>query len=324
MRRLISTERLTIAPDRSRRRIRGGEPDGLLRLQQAAGNAAVSGLLSLQRQVDPSEGQLTLPDLVGDPELEKAFRNDPVLRRDKRPVPERTGVNKVQRALQRLGYKMPKSTTRGGEPDGKFGQETESVIWRFQTDQHLHFKDGRVGHETLSKLQELLTPGGPKPIATGKQAGVDPFTVKWFRDPFEGMDEAVRGHDGRIRLEYAATFKDDATHDPAMAEFRQSIKLRVVINGKVTRDLDVADDGYGHRDGTIQRDETYTASGYTGRDRPGVIPLDDTDDVLIEFTVTNTIIDLALGGAVIAQRGPHTATIKGRHPRTFEGVPFES
>ena len=39
------------------------------------------------------------------------------------------------------------------------------------------------------------------------------------------------------------------------------------------------------------------------------------------FTAEQMIIDTSDGNKVIKQRGPHTATIKGKHERTFDGVP---
>jgi hypothetical protein len=304
------------APGRTRR----PEHDAILALQRAAGNTAVTELLGdplpvVQRQVAQTGGGLTLPEFVGDVELANAFRNDPPIRRQT-PDEKSPAVFKVQKALKEVGFRMRASTLPTGEPDGIFGKETEATVLRFQVQHNLKDRDGRVGHDTLTKLQELLTPAGPKPFSLGKQAGVESFVVRWSEDPDI--------HEGSINLEYSATFQDDLQHDPRLAEFRQAIHLRVVVGGRVVVDDNRPDDGYGHRDGSFgPRNETYTATGYTGRDHPGFRPIQPDEDVLIEFTVTNTIIDLALGGAVIAQRGPHTATIKGRHPRAHEGVPFE-
>ncbi len=39
------------------------------------------------------------------------------------------------------------------------------------------------------------------------------------------------------------------------------------------------------------------------------------------FTVEQMIIDTSDGNKVIEKRGPHTATIKGKHPRVYGNVP---
>jgi hypothetical protein len=64
------------------------------------------------------------------------------------------GVRDLQRAFLDLGYEMPLSIRRG-QPDGIFGQETESVVKRFQLDQALE-ADGVAGRLTLSRLDDIF------------------------------------------------------------------------------------------------------------------------------------------------------------------------
>lgn len=66
------------------------------------------------------------------------------------------GVSILQGALIDLGYGMPISTRKKGEPDGIYGDETYGVVLRFQGDQKLHGKDGLAGRETIGRLDHLL------------------------------------------------------------------------------------------------------------------------------------------------------------------------
>ncbi|RDJ24957.1 hypothetical protein DWF00_17250 [Bosea caraganae] len=65
----------------------------------------------------------------------------------------------VQQAFIDLGLAMA-ITTKKGAPDGIFGGETESRVWQFQARTGLT-KDGVIGRETMTKLDELLPTNDP-------------------------------------------------------------------------------------------------------------------------------------------------------------------
>jgi peptidoglycan hydrolase-like protein with peptidoglycan-binding domain len=66
------------------------------------------------------------------------------------------GVTMLQSALIDIGFKMPKSTIKNkGYPDGKYGNETKSVVEKFQVKYSLS-KDGVAGHHTILKLDSLM------------------------------------------------------------------------------------------------------------------------------------------------------------------------
>jgi hypothetical protein len=95
-----------------------------------------------------------------DARLQAAFDNNPPLRMGE------TGpaVKKLQQALIDLGLIMPKST-KSGEPDGIYGQETSTVVKGFQWRQGI-VKDGVVGRQTMGELDGLFSgqsPPGTRP-----------------------------------------------------------------------------------------------------------------------------------------------------------------
>ncbi len=75
-------------------------------------------------------------------------------------------VRVLQSALLRLGQPLPVSTARTGQPDGIFGQETDSAVRNFQRQALPQEKpDGIVGPKTLGALDAKLV--GSKPPAGG-------------------------------------------------------------------------------------------------------------------------------------------------------------
>jgi peptidoglycan hydrolase-like protein with peptidoglycan-binding domain len=308
----------------------------LLSLQRTIGNAAVSALL--QRQAAPPEfppPTLSLPDFVGLGRLETAARNDPPVRRDRDP--RGPAVYAIQKVLIKNGIDMPGSTRPKAkpppgpvnlgdaaftdlskDPDGIFGQETFNAVTAFQTKHQLHFKDGRVGPETLTKMEEV-TPRVPQKInppgAGGKVAGVESFTVKYDKDTVPG----------RVAIQMDATFKDDATHDPAKAEVQQFVSSRartVKPDGKVTADTGERpfhDDNY-HRGS--DRKQTYSGATFTALDQAGFSSLSADENLDFRFTAEQRVVDLESGN-ILASRGPHTVTVKGPPPCTYKGAPLE-
>ncbi len=67
----------------------------------------------------------------------------------------------LQAALIMRHYKLPITLAKGnGTPDGVFGEETDTAVRAFQTDQKLK-PDGIAGHKTISALDALLPAAGP-------------------------------------------------------------------------------------------------------------------------------------------------------------------
>jgi len=105
---------------------------------------------------------LKSPRFASNTRLQQAATNTAPIRRGS------TGphVAIVQKAFIDLGLAMA-ITTKKGAPDGIFGGETESRVWQFQARTGLT-KDGVIGRETMTKLDELLPTNDPplKPLPT--------------------------------------------------------------------------------------------------------------------------------------------------------------
>jgi peptidoglycan hydrolase-like protein with peptidoglycan-binding domain len=116
---------------------------------------------------------------AGNPRLENAFDNSPAM-----GIGEQgDAVRLVQEGLVADSFAMPKSTRPGGALDGGFGQETLDAVRQFQA-KHGLSPDGRVGRQTMGKLDELagagqtipacqLPPGGQ---STDASVGEDPIS----------------------------------------------------------------------------------------------------------------------------------------------------
>jgi hypothetical protein len=160
-------------------------------------------------------------------------------------------------------------------------------------------------------------PAPAAPPAAAKIAGVDSFKVKWSKPSGAGATNA------KLRLDYTAKFTKDATHDPARAEFRQS----VIDSWDIT-----AGPNKGRKGSRAKRDDNYSRADdmagnaitdvdFSSNDNPGYADLDKDDVLDYSFTAEQTIIDTSQANKVIATRGPHTGTVKGKHPRTYTGLP---
>ncbi len=180
-----------------------------------------------------------------------------------------------------------------------------------------------------SGLVEDQSPGGGKgPPGAGppanvptKKAGVDSFEVRWTANPISGPRTA------KLRLDYAAKLKKDATHDPAVAEFRQNAFHTFEVTagphkGAKSNNSPLHDDNYSRADDTAGNN--ISDVNFVSNDNPGAVAnsLDKDDIIDYSFTAEQMIIDTADSNKVIAKRGPHTATIKGKDPRAFDGVPI--
>ncbi|OPY58451.1 MAG: hypothetical protein A4E55_00900 [Pelotomaculum sp. PtaU1.Bin035] len=125
---------------------------------------------------------------------------------------------------------------------------------------------------------------------------------------------------------HKAKFKKDQDHDPAHAEFRQNVMSVTKItegphNGLVKDSSPMHDDNYSRADDTAGN--TINDVDFVSEDNPGASGLDADDKLNYSFTAEQMIIDTSDGNKVIAKRGPHTATIKGKDPRVYDNaLPF--
>jgi len=126
------------------------------------------GQATIQRALTPAETleNLKSAKFAGNPQLESAFDNAPVLRQGANG----DGVKLVQEGLVADGFAMPISTKPDGQMDGDFGGETAGVVSAFQK-KHSLSRDGRVGRDTMRRLDELAgaapAPPGPAPAPPG-------------------------------------------------------------------------------------------------------------------------------------------------------------
>jgi hypothetical protein len=125
--------------------------------------------------------------LKNDPRIQEAYanRNRPIAFSE-----QGIAVARIQRALDRLHYPLPKSISTApvsGGLDGIFGSETLGAVRKFQLDQGLKV-DGMIGQYTLDKLDAALKRSGPSPPVP-PPPGPDHATV--IRKAFTSSREAV-------------------------------------------------------------------------------------------------------------------------------------
>ncbi len=94
--------------------------------------------------------------------FQKALNNTPTI---KKHETEQLVVRRLQQALIDVGHPLPKSTAKFSTPDGDFGNETFEAVRAFQRRYWpTETPDGKVGKNTLSKLDDLLPlAGAPLP-----------------------------------------------------------------------------------------------------------------------------------------------------------------
>lgn len=104
--------------------------------------------------------------LAGSARLDQAAAGGPSVKKGP-PHDNPDAVGRIQRALVQLGASMPKSFPAGpaGAPDGIFGSETYSRVIDFQKREfpkEYGQWDGRVGKNTLAKMDERLSSVEPE------------------------------------------------------------------------------------------------------------------------------------------------------------------
>ena len=122
--------------------------------------------------------------LSGDRRLQQAFDNSPLMER--REVSD--GVKTLQRALKDLNYNLSVSFKKTGDADGVYGDETYGAVYQFQVDNHLVYKDGKAGRETLGALDDKFRTTQPT------------CNIAYFAGPMSHKDK-----DDFINKNFAAT-----------------------------------------------------------------------------------------------------------------------
>ncbi|WP_375411499.1 hypothetical protein [uncultured Bradyrhizobium sp.] len=162
-------------------------------------------------------------------------------------------------------------------------------------------------------------PAPPAAPPKAKTAGVDSFVVQWSKNTAAGGDSPTNP---RLRLDFKAKFKNDADHDPALADFRQNAMAVWEITDGPLKGRKVEETMHDDHYSRADADEgSATGVSFTSNDNPGVKDINKDDVLDYSFTAEQMIIDTSQAGKVIAKRGPHTATIKGKDPRSYGGVP---
>lgn len=158
------------------------------------------------------------------------------------------------------------------------------------------------------------------PTAPKKTVGIDSFSVGWKKNANAGPTIA------KLRLDTTAKFKKDATHDPALAEYRQNAAYNFEVtdgpNKGFKSSQPLQDDHYSRADDTAGH--AIGDADFETNDNPGTsaqTPIDKDDVIDYSFTAEQMIVDTSDGNKVLQKRGPHTGTIKGKDPRAFDGVP---
>jgi hypothetical protein len=166
---------------------------------------------------------------------------------------------------------------------------------------------------------------------------VDKFTVTWEKYTHANKDG--------FHIEVDITFKNDESHDPACCAYCQNVKtVWEIKNGTHKGEKSDPAKGTMHDDnysrGRVVNGNVVGSDDLDGntdlgnpdfktRDYPGVLTWwqADDDDLDYSFTAEQIVKETcspcptAVGG-IVAQRGPHTGTVKGVRPnRVWGGVP---
>jgi hypothetical protein len=128
----------------------------------------------------------------------------------------------------------------------------------------------------------------------------------------------------RLILEVNIKFKSDEVHDPACCDYEQEVKTTYIDwRGwfpKVRTTAPMHDDNYSRADDLDRNPDVSDPDFYTN-DVPGLPWVKPDDWVFYSFTAVQRVRDNCNGGALVEQRGPHTAMVWGRDPRSTSGLP---
>jgi hypothetical protein len=137
--------------------------------------------------------------------------------------------------------------------------------------------DKSVDGESDSRFGLVEDNGPDTGIGPKKKAGIDSFVVRWIKNPKSGPKTAKLG------LVFTARFTKDATHDPAVAEFRQNAFHTWEITdgpkkGWKHNNAPLHDDGYSRKDdikGNSINDDSFYSTDSPGTEENFL----DKDDV---------------------------------------------
>jgi peptidoglycan hydrolase-like protein with peptidoglycan-binding domain len=161
------------------------------------------GTSSLQRKFGDGH-DLTSARFSGDEVLEGCYDGEKA--RYLRFGSKGEAVKKIQQALIDLGYPLPISTQKTGEPDGILGSETKKAIEQFQTDQKLTWSDGVIGGESMSRLDQLL---GSKPTPKKEEPEIDATEEAMGKRVADDMDAANKGPSSADEgIHYARNYRE--------------------------------------------------------------------------------------------------------------------
>lgn len=205
----------------------------LLQVQRVLGNRVaqrVARRIQRKKLTEADKAQdLQSEALKNDARLQQAFDNAPLMQKGEKSE----GVKTLQRALHGIGYPMPVSFAKTGDADGIYGSETKSVVYQFQVDHALTFKDGITGRETLQTLDQMLGTGpGPGPVESechfdyqgGKMSGE--ARAKFIQDRFDPADRAA----AKLVLDDLCAVEADRLSFASEDELRDEVMMRVRVS----------------------------------------------------------------------------------------------
>ncbi|MCC6321913.1 MAG: RHS repeat protein, partial [Phycisphaerales bacterium] len=158
-----------------------------------------------------------------------------------------------------------------------------------------------------------------------KKCCVEKFEVKWT-EPSAAAKKQSPG--SLVEIQVEITFGSVKPCDPSCCAYSQQVMTVMTISDGPNKGFKadtspMHDDGYSRdNDGTDGNDPDdqdgkpdKSDPGFKTSDIPGKPGLDDADVIDYKFTAAQYVHDTCNGGALVAQRGPHTAHITGKVPR---------
>lgn len=156
----------------------------VLQMQSVLGNAATHRLIqqgtvfnsdggrfhSVQREAAtgvPEPARFNSPSFASNADLFSVMNGSKLLKKGE----QGEAVKLIQEALLKAGHALPKSV-KDGKPDGHFGSETRSAVWKFQRDYGLS-TDGVVGQNTMRQLDSVYAFGPNQTFYMGMNPGSD-------------------------------------------------------------------------------------------------------------------------------------------------------
>jgi hypothetical protein len=184
------------------------------------------------------------------PRLDEAAAGGKPIRELPTQVDDPDAVRRIQKALKALGFSMTRSFERGqnGEPDGRYGDETFSAVQAFQAQAFPNDRqqvDGRVGQNTLAKLDAALLKGGGGGGAEPTKTFIDIVVrFKGGRPTGENLDQIVT--EGMDLGNYNRRVRTLATIGRGSVSIREDARgLITEVMGKIREKLSLPGFGRG-------------------------------------------------------------------------------